>query len=95
MEAAAGFIRRLAQSAKETFGDFEDAVEKDASKPPVFVESTLSQLFSDGESLLAAAMMPIMPVRQTNLDGKSKLHEDAALTELFLMNDIHYMVEYV
>jgi exocyst complex protein 7 len=38
MEAAAGFIRWLAQSAKETCGDFEDAVEKDASKPPVFVE---------------------------------------------------------
>jgi exocyst complex protein 7 len=58
-------------------------------------QSTLSQLFSDRESLLAAAMMPIMPVLQTNLDGKSKLHKDAALTELFLMNDIHYMVEYV
>jgi exocyst complex protein 7 len=52
-------------------------------------------LFSDGESLLAAAMMPIMPVLQTNLDGKSKLHKDPALTELFLMNDINYMVEYV
>jgi hypothetical protein len=38
MEAAAGFIRWLAQTSKETFGDFEDAVEKDASKPPVFVE---------------------------------------------------------
>ncbi|CAK9201350.1 unnamed protein product [Sphagnum troendelagicum] len=38
IEAAAGFMRQLAQSAKETFGDFEDAVEKDASKPPVFVE---------------------------------------------------------
>jgi hypothetical protein len=38
MEAAAGFIRWLAQRAKETFGDFEDAVEKDASKPAVFVE---------------------------------------------------------
>ncbi len=38
MEAAAGFIRWLAQSTKETFGDSEDAVEKDASKPPVFAE---------------------------------------------------------
>jgi exocyst complex protein 7 len=118
-EAAAGLIKRLAQTAKDTFGDFEDAVEKDATKTPVLdgtvhpltsyvinyvkflfdYQSTLSQLFGDGElaekSHLAAATMRIMSVLQTNLDGKSKLYKDPALTQLFLMNNIHYMVKSV
>jgi exocyst complex protein 7 len=62
-------------------------------------QSTLSQLFGDGEpaekSHLAAATMRIMSVLQTNLDGKSKLYKDPALTQLFLMNNIHYMVKSV
>jgi exocyst complex protein 7 len=34
-ESALGLTKRLAQKAQETFGDFEEAVEKDATKTPV------------------------------------------------------------
>ena len=34
-EAAIGLTKRLAQTAQETFGDFEEAVEKDATKTAV------------------------------------------------------------
>jgi exocyst complex protein 7 len=44
-EAAAGLIKRLAQTAKDTFGDFEDAVEKDATKTPV-LDGTVHPLTS-------------------------------------------------
>ncbi|KAJ6892645.1 hypothetical protein NC651_025757 [Populus alba x Populus x berolinensis] len=39
--------------------------------------------------------MRIMQALQTNLDGKSKQYRDPALTHLFLMNNIHYMVRSV
>lgn len=39
--------------------------------------------------------MRIMQALQTNLDGKSKQYKDTALTHLFLMNNIHYMVRSV
>lgn len=34
-EAAKNLTKRLAQTAQDTFGDFEEAVEKDASKTAV------------------------------------------------------------
>ena len=36
-----------------------------------------------------------MQALQTNLDGKSKQYKDPAITNLFLMNNIHYMVRSV
>ncbi|CAM6096008.1 unnamed protein product [Calypogeia fissa] len=120
-EAASNLLKKLAQTANDTFGDFEDAVEKDATKTPVLdgtvhpltsyvinyvkflldYQSTLKQLFGEmdsGEksnSKLASSVMRIMQVLQSNLDGKSKLYKDPALTQLFLMNNIHYMVKSV
>lgn len=120
-EAALSLTKRLAQTAEETFGDFEDAVEKDATKTSILdgtvhpltsyvinyvkflfdYQSTLKQLFQENEnggqsnSQLAAATMRIMSALQTNLDGKSKQYKDPALTQLFLMNNIHYMVRSV
>lgn len=35
-DAALSLTKRLAQTAQETFGDFEEAVEKDATKTAVF-----------------------------------------------------------
>lgn len=64
-------------------------------------QSTLRQLFqefeSEGESSsqLASVTMRIMQALQNNLDGKSKQYKDPALTHLFLMNNIHYMVRSV
>ncbi|CAJ1976605.1 unnamed protein product [Sphenostylis stenocarpa] len=119
-EAATGLTKRLAQTAQETFGDFEEAVEKDATKTAVTdgtvhpltsyvinyvkflfdYQSTLKQLFQEFEgggdsSQLASVTVRIMQALQTNLDGKSKQYKDPALTHLFLMNNIHYIVRSV
>ncbi|XP_068659765.1 exocyst complex component EXO70A1-like [Aristolochia californica] len=121
-EAALSLTKRLAQTAQETFGDFEEAVEKDATKTAVLdgtvhpltsyvinyvkflfdYQSTLKQLFQEfdiggdgSNSQLANVTMRIMQALQTNLDGKSKQYKDPALTQLFLMNNIHYMVRSV
>uniref|UniRef100_A0A6M2FCM3 Exocyst subunit Exo70 family protein n=1 Tax=Populus davidiana TaxID=266767 RepID=A0A6M2FCM3_9ROSI len=120
-ESMFGLTKRLAQTAQETFGDFEEAVEKDATKTAVLdgtvhpltsyvinyvkflfdYQSTLKQLFQEFESSgetssqLATITMRIMQALQTNLDGKSKQYRDTALTQLFLMNNIHYMVRSV
>ncbi|GFZ05993.1 exocyst subunit exo70 family protein A1 [Actinidia rufa] len=120
-ESALGLTKRLAQTAQETFGDFEEAVEKDATKTAVLdgtvhpltsyvinyvkflfdYQSTLKQLFQEFETgeeshaQLASVTRRIMQALQTNLDGKSKQYKDSALTNLFLMNNIHYMVRSV
>ncbi|XP_044462041.1 exocyst complex component EXO70A1-like [Mangifera indica] len=120
-ESALGLTKWLAQTAQETFGDFEEAVEKDATKTAVLdgtvhpltsyvinyvkflfdYQSTLKQLFQEFEngdgtgSQLATVTMRIMQALQSNLDWKSKQYRDPALTQLFLMNNIHYMVRSV
>ncbi|KDP36125.1 hypothetical protein JCGZ_08769 [Jatropha curcas] len=119
-ETALSLTKRLAQTAQETFGDFEEAVEKDATKTAVLdgtvhpltsyvinyvkflfdYQSTLKQLFqefdaSDPEAQLATVTTRIMQALQNNLDGKSKQYRDPALTQLFLMNNIHYIVRSV
>lgn len=64
-------------------------------------QSTLKQLFGERDSddkshsKLAASVKRIMQVLQLNLDGKAKLYKDPSLTQLFLMNNIHYMVKSV
>jgi len=63
-------------------------------------QSTLKQLFQEFEggedsSQLASVTVRIMQALQTNLDGKSKQYKDLALTHLFLMNNIHYIVRSV
>ncbi|XP_073391490.1 exocyst complex component EXO70A1 isoform X4 [Physcomitrium patens] len=119
-EAATGLIKRLGQTAKDTFADFEDAVNKDATKTLIpdgtvhmltsyvinyvkFLldyQNSLNELFSgsangDKSSYLASAILRIMTALQTNLEGKAKLYKDVALSHLFLMNNIHYMVRSV
>ncbi|CAN6991626.1 unnamed protein product [Brassica oleracea var. botrytis] len=120
-DSAMGLTKRLAQTAQETFGDFEEAVEKDATKTAVLdgtvhpltsyvinyvkflfdYQATLKQLFlefgngDDSNSQLASVTMRIMQALQNNLEGKSKQYRNPALTHLFLMNNIHYMVRSV
>ncbi|XP_022637632.1 exocyst complex component EXO70A1 isoform X2 [Vigna radiata var. radiata] len=119
-EAAINLSTRLAQTAQETFVDFEEAVEKDATKTTVMdgtvhpltsyvinyvkflydYQSTLKLLFrefdpNDPDGQLAIITTRIMQALQTNLDGKSKQYKDPALTQLFLMNNIHYIVRSV
>ncbi|CAM6082208.1 unnamed protein product [Calypogeia fissa] len=47
------------------------------------------------KSPLAVQTIWITHVLETNLDGKSKLYRDNALTYLFLMNNVHYIVQKV
>ncbi|XAR64765.1 hypothetical protein NMG60_11008585 [Bertholletia excelsa] len=118
-ESALVLTKRLAQTAQETFSDFEEAVEKDATKTAVLdgtvhpltsyvinyvkflfdYRVTLKQLFQefdeDAEARLSAVTTRIMQALQNNLDGKSKQYKDPALTQLFLMNNIHYIVRSV
>ena len=63
-------------------------------------KSTLKQLFqgfeaSDPDAQLGVVTKRIVQALQTNLDGKSKQYRDPALTQLFLMNNIHYIVRSV
>ena len=63
-------------------------------------QSTLKQLFQefdegDTDAQLASVTTRIMQALQNNLDGKSKQYKDPALTQLFLMNNIHYIVRSV
>ncbi|GAV57320.1 Exo70 domain-containing protein [Cephalotus follicularis] len=119
-DSAFSLSKRLSQTAQETFADFEEAVEKDATKTAVLdgtvhpltsyvinyvkflfdYQSTLKQLFqefsdSDPDSQLASVTTRIMQALQANLDGKAKQYKDPALTQLFLMNNIHYIVRSV
>ncbi|KAK1322759.1 hypothetical protein QJS10_CPA02g01055 [Acorus calamus] len=122
-ESALSLTKHLAQTAQETFADFEEAVEKDATKTAVqdgtvhsltsyvinyvkFLfdyQSTLRQLFLEFEdngdretnSKFASVTMRIMQVLQENLEGKSKQYKDPALSHLFLMNNINYIVRSV
>ncbi|GJN06881.1 hypothetical protein PR202_ga24651 [Eleusine coracana subsp. coracana] len=60
-------------------------------------QSTLELLFeefetSDAEFKFPAVITRIMQSLQNNLDGKSKQYKDPALTYLFLMNNIYFMV---
>lgn len=61
----------------------------------------LKQLFrefdggEDTDYQMATVTMRIMQALQINLDGKSKQYKDPALTPLFLMNNVHYMVKSV
>ncbi|XP_025805191.1 exocyst complex component EXO70A1-like isoform X2 [Panicum hallii] len=61
-------------------------------------QSTLKILFqqpetgSETESQLAVVIMKIMQALQNNLNGKSKQYKDPALSHIFLMNNLHYMV---
>ena len=61
----------------------------------------MKQLFQEVENEdgsnteLAAVTMRIMQALQSNLEGKSKQYKDPALSSLFIMNNIHYMVRSV
>ncbi|KAK1415821.1 hypothetical protein QVD17_31609 [Tagetes erecta] len=119
-ETVSALTKRLAETAQETFVDFEEAVEKDATKTAVLdgtvhpltsyvinyvkflfdYQSTLKQLFLEFEEVdpdaqLAKITTRIMQALQNNLDGKSKHYKDQALTQIFMMNNIHYMVRSV
>ncbi|XVF25245.1 hypothetical protein REPUB_Repub13aG0196600 [Reevesia pubescens] len=49
----------------------------------------------EGKAPLALHLIWIIVVLQSNLDGKSKHYRDASLAHLFIMNNVHYIVQKV
>jgi len=46
----------------------------------------------DSQSPLAAHLIWIIAILEHNLEGKASLYKDAALSHLFIMNNVHYIV---
>lgn len=138
---AEGILMRLGEAARGTFGEFENAIQRDASRTPVpggavhplnryvmnYIKllcdytDTLKQLFGKKKEVpkllgddpelpeygdddrggreelspLAVQINWLMHVLQNNLETKSKVHRDPALSSLFLMNNVYYMVQKV
>ncbi|XP_015902653.3 exocyst complex component EXO70A1 [Ziziphus jujuba] len=49
----------------------------------------------EGKTPLALHLIWIIVILQFNLDGKSKHYKDASLVHLFMMNNVHYIVQKV
>ncbi|KAL1339411.1 hypothetical protein AAHE18_U034400 [Arachis hypogaea] len=49
----------------------------------------------EGKTPLAIHLIWIIVILQFNLDGKSKHYKDASLSHLFIMNNVHYIVQKV
>ncbi|KAJ7963310.1 Exocyst subunit Exo70 family protein [Quillaja saponaria] len=49
----------------------------------------------EGKTPLAIHLIWIIVILQFNLEGKSKLYKDASLLHLFIMNNVHYIVQKV
>ncbi|KAI9102917.1 hypothetical protein K1719_023356 [Acacia pycnantha] len=47
----------------------------------------------EGKAPLAVHLIWIIVILQFNLDGKSKHYKDASLSHLFMMNNVHYIVQ--
>ncbi|KAL6905596.1 hypothetical protein ACP4OV_003197 [Aristida adscensionis] len=64
-----------------------------------YYHSTLEILFQQLETGIEASptvvMMRIIQALQKNLDRKSKQYKDSALSCIFLMNNVHYMVGFI
>lgn len=63
-------------------------------------QTTLKLLFEEFDEGNPAAQLEAVTTRiimalHNNLDGKSKQYKDPALTQLFLMNNVHYIVRSV
>lgn len=91
------FLCDYTDTLKQLFGEKKEV-------PKLLGEETLSipEVSNDDDrngrdelSPLAVQTIMITHVLQTNLDGKSKLYRDLALTYLFLMNNVHYIVQKV
>lgn len=50
---------------------------------------------SDDQSVLSLHLVWITLILQNNLEGKSKVYKDISLSHIFLMNNVHYIVQKV
>lgn len=135
---AAEILSRLAEAARGTLSEFENAVLREPSKVPVpggtihpltrYVmnyislisdyKQTLNELIVSKPSAgsrysgdpttpdmefaeleektpLALHLIWVIVILQFNLEGKSKHYKDTSLAHLFMMNNVHYIVQKV
>ncbi|KAK8618725.1 hypothetical protein V6N13_132707 [Hibiscus sabdariffa] len=106
---AAEILSRLAEAARGILSEFESAILREPSKVPVpggtihpltrysGDQSTPDMEFAEleGKTPLALHLIWIIVVLQCNLEGKSKHYRDASLAHLFIMNNVHYIVQKV
>ncbi|PPS15797.1 hypothetical protein GOBAR_AA04772 [Gossypium barbadense] len=99
----------LAEAARGILSEFESAVLREPSRVPVpggtihpltrysGDQTTPDMEFAEleGKTPLALHLIWIIVVLQFNLDGKSKHYRDASLAHLFIMNNVHYIVQKV
>ncbi|XP_027335199.1 exocyst complex component EXO70A1-like isoform X2 [Abrus precatorius] len=106
---AAEILSRLGEAARGILSEFENAVLREPSKVPVpggtihpltrysgdpsTPDMDLAEL--EGKTPLAVHLIWIIVILQFNLDGKSKHYKDASLSHLFMMNNVHYIVQKV
>jgi len=50
---------------------------------------------SDNQSVLSLHLIWITLILQNNLEGKSKVYKDVSLSHIFIMNNVHYIVQKV
>ncbi|CAI9267612.1 unnamed protein product [Lactuca saligna] len=104
---ATEILSRLAEAARGMLSEFENAVLREPSRVPV-PGGTIHPLtrysddlttpdmdFTDheGQSPLALHLIWIIVILQFNLEGKSKHYKDNSLAFLFVMNNVHYIVQ--
>nr|GEV35329.1 exocyst complex component EXO70A1-like [Tanacetum cinerariifolium] len=101
-------LSRLAEATRGMLSEFENAVLREPSRVPV-PGGTIHPLtrntgdsptgpeidFSEHEeqSPLALHLIWIIAILQFNLEGKSKHYKDNSLAYLFIMNNVHYIVQ--
>ncbi|XP_024972906.1 exocyst complex component EXO70A1-like isoform X3 [Cynara cardunculus var. scolymus] len=104
---ATEILSRLAEAARGMLSEFENAVLREPSRVPVpggtihpltrYSDdlSTPDMDFTDheGQSPLALHLIWIIVILQFNLEGKSKHYKDNSLAHLFIMNNVHYIVQ--
>ncbi|PIA27607.1 hypothetical protein AQUCO_07600050v1 [Aquilegia coerulea] len=83
----------LISDYKQTLLELIVAKPRCTEEDPTSPEMELSE--GEDRSPLAFHLIWIMVNLQFNLDGKSKHYRDASLAHLFLMNNIHYIVQKV
>ncbi|GMQ08100.1 hypothetical protein CsSME_00051988 [Camellia sinensis var. sinensis] len=88
---AAEIQSRLAEAARGILSEFENAILREYSGDPTTPDMEFAEL--EGRTPLALHLIWIIVILQFNLDGKSKLYKDASLAHLFMMNNVHYIVQ--
>ncbi|KAG6665031.1 hypothetical protein CIPAW_02G134100 [Carya illinoinensis] len=106
---AAEILSRLAEAARGILSEFENAVLREPSRVPVpggtihpltrysGDPTTPDMEFAEleGKTPFALHLIWVIVILQFNLEGKSKHYKEAPLAHLFMMNNVHYIVQKV